>query len=123
MNHTLLYYPQLDFLAAIWAEGEPVTFQVGGGAGDGAALLAGVPGCLDGLVYEQSDILWSVMVVDSKPAKLLLDLGDFDKRVWMCGIIGIDGRYDFIDHRPPSFSALPGDVFDGFHHFSLVLFR
>ena len=26
---------------------------------------------LNGLVYEQSDILWSVMVVDSKPAKLL----------------------------------------------------
>ena len=43
---------RLDFLAAFRAKGEPVTFQVGGDAGGGAAFLAGVPGCGHGLVYE-----------------------------------------------------------------------
>ena len=57
MNLTLLYYPQLDFLAAIRAEGKPVTFQVGGDASGGTAFLAGVPGGLDGVVNELSDIL------------------------------------------------------------------
>ena len=45
-----------------------------------------MPGGLDGPIYEQSDILWCVVVIDSKPAKLLFDLGDFDRRVRVCGI-------------------------------------
>ena len=46
-----------DFLATIRAEGEPVTFQVGGDTSSGTAFLAGVPGCFNGIVYELSDIL------------------------------------------------------------------
>ena len=85
-------YPGFDFLSAFRAEGEPVTFQVGGDAFRGTVAFAGVPGGLDGLVYELSDILWSVVVIDSESAKLLFDLRDFDRRVRVCGVEGIDGR-------------------------------
>ena len=105
-------YPGFDFLSAIRAEGVPVTFQVGGDAFRGAAAFASVPGGLNGLVYELSDILWCVVVIDSKSAKFLFDLGDFDRRVRMCGVKGIDGRYDFLDQRPPSLTALPGYLGD-----------
>ena len=118
----LYYISGLNHLSAFRAEGEPVTFQVGSDAFRGAAAFAGVPGGLDGLVYELSDILWSIVVVDSESAKLLLDLADFDRRIWMRSVIGIDGRCNVLNQRPPSFSALPREVFDGFHHFSLVLF-
>ena len=71
-------YPCSDFLSAFRAEGEPVTLQVGGDAFCGPAAFAGVPGGLNGIVDELSDILWSVVVIDSKSTKLLFDLGDFD---------------------------------------------
>ena len=114
-------YPWLYLSAAFRAEGVPVTFQVGGDAFRSAAAFAGMPGGLDSLVYELSDILWCVVVVDSESAKLLFDLGDFDRRVRMCGVEGIDGRCDFLDQRPPSLTALPrylGDVLWG--HFNEV---
>ena len=81
MNLTLLYYPQLDFHTAIRAEGDPVTFQIGGDANGGDAFLAGVPGCFNSLVNELSDILCCVVVVDAEAAKLLLYLADFHRRV------------------------------------------
>ena len=115
-------YPGFDFLSAFRAEGEPVTFQVGGDAFCGTAAFAGVPGGFDGLVYELSDILWSVVVVDSKSAKLLFDLRDLDGRVRVCGVEGIDGRRDFLDQRPPSLSALPGEVGDCVHYLSFLVF-
>ena len=80
-------------------------------------------GGLNGLVYELSDILWSVIVIDSKSAKFLFDLGDFDRRVRVRGIKGIDGRRDFLDERPPSLTALPGEVDDFTGHRSEVLCR
>lgn len=123
INYSFRDDSRSDFLAAIRAKGKAVTFQVGGDAGSGAALLAGVPGCLDGLVYELSDILWSVVVIDSESAKLLFDLRDFDGRVRVCGVEGIDGRCDFLDQWPPSFSALPGDLGDFACHRSEVLNR
>ena len=46
-----------DLTSAIRAEGKPVTFQVGVDASGGTAFLAGVPGGLDGVVNELSDIL------------------------------------------------------------------
>lgn len=122
-NFSFYRYPRFDFFAAIRAEGEPVTFQVGGAAFSGTAAFAGVPGGLDGLVYELSDILWSVVVIDSESAKLLFDLRDFDGRVRVCGVEGIDGRCDFLDQRPPSFSALPGNLGDFACHRSEVLNR
>lgn len=79
MNIALHYSPRFDRLTAFRAEGEPVTFLVGGDTDGGAALLAGVPGGLDSLVYELSDILWSIVVVDSEATKLLLDLADLDR--------------------------------------------
>ena len=119
LNFRFECYPRLDFLAAIRAEGEPITFKVGGDAGSGAAFLAGVPGCVHGLVNEMSDILWCVVVVNTEAAELLLDLAYLDGRSRMGSIEGIDGRCNFLYHRPPSLSALPGHFFDGFHHFSL----
>ena len=119
----LYYFSGLKQLPAFRAEGEPVTFQVGGNAFRGATAFAGVPGGLDGLVYELSDILWSVVVIDSESAKLLFDLRDFDGRVRVCGVEGIDGRCDFLDQRPPSFSALPGDLGNFALHRSEVLWR
>ena len=41
-NSSFCYDPRFDFLAAIRAEGEPITFQVGGDVGGGAAFLAGM---------------------------------------------------------------------------------
>lgn len=111
-NSLFYNYPGFDFLSAFRAEGESVTFLVGGDAFRGTAAFAGVPGGLDGLVYEQSDILWCIVMVDSESAKLLLDLGDFDRRVRVRGVEGIDGRCDFLDQRPPSLSALSGEVGD-----------
>ena len=93
----LYYISGLNHLPAFRAEGEPETFQVGGDAFRGATAFAGVPSGLNGLVYELSDILWCVVVIDSKSAKFLFDLGDFDRRVRMCGVKGIDGRCDFLD--------------------------
>jgi len=113
----------LYLLSAFRTESKPVTIQVGGNAFCGAATLTGVPGGLDGLVYELSNILWSVVVIDSKPAKLLLDLRNFDRRVRMCCIEGSDGRYDFLYQRPPSFSALPGEASYFADHRSDVLSR
>ena len=121
-NSLFYNYPRLDFLSAIRAEGEPVTFQVGGDASRGAAAFASVPGGLNGLVYELSDILWCVVVIDSKSAKLLFDLRDFDRRVRMCGVKGIDGRCDFLDQRPTSLTALPGEVGDCVHYLSFLVF-
>ena len=85
-------YPRFDFLSAFRTEGEPVTLPVGGNAFCGTAAFAGVPGGLYGLVYELSDILWSVIVIDSKAAKFLFDLGDLDRRIRVCCVKGIDGR-------------------------------
>ena len=116
-------YPWFYFLAAIRAESEPITFHVGGDAGSGAALLAGVPGCGNGLVNELSEILWCVVVVNAEAAELLFDLADLNCRFRMGCVERIDGRCDFIDQRPPSFPAFPGHFFDGFHHFSLNEFR
>ena len=44
-------YPRFDFLAASRAEGEPISFLVGCDSFRGATAFAGVPRCLDGLVY------------------------------------------------------------------------
>ena len=41
-------------------------------------------------------------MVDSESAKLLLDLGNFDRRVGVGSVEGIDGRCDFVNYRPPS---------------------
>jgi len=87
------------------------------------AAFTGMPGGLNRQVYELSDILWSVVVVDAEAAKLLLDLADLDRIIRVCGVEGIDGRCDFLDHRPPSFSALPGEVDDYVCHRSEVLNR
>lgn len=57
MNFRFECYPRFDFLAAIRAEGEPISFLVGGDAFCASAPLAGEPGGLYGLVYELSDIL------------------------------------------------------------------
>ena len=116
-------YPRFDFLAASRAEGEPISFLVGCDSFRGATAFAGVPGCVHGQVYELSDILWCVIAVDSKAAKLLFDLADLNGFSRVGSIKEVDGRCDFLDHRPPSFSALPRNVFDGFHYLSLVLFR
>ena len=78
MNFRFECYLWFYFLAAIRAEGEPVAFQVGSDADGGAAFFAGVPGCGHGLVYELSEIVWGVVVVDAEAAKLLLDLAYLD---------------------------------------------
>lgn len=79
-NTNLVYskFPRFNFLSAIRAEGEPVTFQVGGDAGGRATFLAGVPGCSHSLVYELSEILWGIVVVNAEAAEFLLDLADLD---------------------------------------------
>ena len=77
-NPSCQCYPRFNFLAAIWAEGEPVTFQVGDYAFCGTAAFAGMPGGLDGLIYELPNILWSVVVVNTEAAELLFDLADLD---------------------------------------------
>lgn len=66
INSLIYNDSRFDFLAAIRAEGKPVTFQVGVDTFRGAAAFAGVPGGLDGVVNELSDILWCVIAVDSK---------------------------------------------------------
>jgi hypothetical protein len=86
--------------------------MVGGDAGGGAAFLADVPGCVYSLVYELSEILWCVVVVNAEAAELLFDLADLDWRFRMGCVERIDGRCDFLDQRPPSFSAFPGHFFD-----------
>ena len=57
INYSFRDDSRSDFLSAFRAEGEPVTFQVGGDASGGTAFLVGVPGGLNGHVYESSDIL------------------------------------------------------------------
>ena len=122
-EHKAFFVNDVDFLAASRAEGEPISFLVGCDSFRGATAFAGVPGCVHGQVYELSDILWCVIAVDSKAAKLLFDLADLNGFSRVGSIKEVDGRCDFLDHRPPSFSALPRNVFEGFHYLSLVLFR
>ena len=80
MKHYLSfrYFPRFDFLSAFPAEGEAVTFQVGGDADGGATLLAGAPGCGHGFVDELSDILRRVVVVNAQATELLFDSADLD---------------------------------------------
>lgn len=69
-----------------------------------------MPGGLDGIIYELPNILWSVVVVNTETTELLFDLADPDGRIRMCYVLGIDGRCDFLNHLPPSFSAFPGHI-------------
>ena len=82
----------------------------------GAAFLAGVPSGGYCLVDELSNFIRGVVVIDPEAAVLLFNLADLYGRVGMGFVIGVDGRYDRFDERPPSFTTLPGYFFDDADH-------
>lgn len=90
----------------------------------GAAFLAGAPGGGHGIVDDPSDFFRGVVVIDPEAAVFLFDLADLYGRVGMGRIVGVDGRCDGFDERPPSFTTLPGHFFDDADHLrEPLLFR